>query len=40
MKEDPEPTAVEDLKRLQAGTAAESGALLPAILDRAFKGKL
>jgi hypothetical protein len=25
---------------LQAKTAAELGALLPAILDRAFKGKL
>ena len=28
------------LKRLQAETAAELEALLPAILDRAFKGKL
>ena len=28
------------LKRLQAGTAAELDALLPAILDRAFKGEL
>ena len=28
------------LKRLQAGTAAELDALLPAILDRAFKGDL
>jgi type I restriction enzyme S subunit len=28
------------LKRLQAGTAAELDALLPAILDKAFKGEL
>jgi hypothetical protein len=28
----------EALKRLQAGTAAKLAALLPAILDRAFKG--
>jgi hypothetical protein len=28
------------LKRLQAKTAAELAALLPAILDRAFKGEL
>jgi len=28
------------LKRLQAETAAELDALLPAILDRAFKGEL
>jgi type I restriction enzyme S subunit len=28
------------LKRFQAETAAELGALLPAILDRAFKGEL
>jgi type I restriction enzyme S subunit len=31
---------VDALKRLQAGTAAELDALLPAILDRAFKGQL
>jgi type I restriction enzyme S subunit len=31
---------VDTLKRLQAGTAAELDALLPAILDRAFKGEL
>ena len=31
---------VEALKRLQAETAAELNALLPAILDRAFKGEL
>jgi len=31
---------VDALKRLQAETAAELDALLPAILDRAFKGKL
>jgi hypothetical protein len=28
------------LKRLQAETAAELDALLPALLDRAFKGEL
>jgi type I restriction enzyme S subunit len=33
-------TKVDSLKRLQAETAAELDALLPAILDRAFKGKL
>ena len=32
--------AVDALKRLPAETAAELGALLPAILDRAFKGEL
>jgi type I restriction enzyme S subunit len=31
---------VDALKRLQAGTAVELDALLPAILDRAFKGEL
>lgn len=31
---------VDRLKRLQAETAAELDALLPAILDRAFKGEL
>ena len=31
---------VDALKRLQAETAAELDALLPAILDRAFKGHL
>jgi type I restriction enzyme S subunit len=31
---------VDALKALQAQTAAELGALLPAILDRAFKGEL
>jgi len=31
---------VDALKRLQAETSAELDALLPAILDRAFKGKL
>ena len=31
---------VDALKRLQAGTAAELAALLPALLDRAFKGGL
>ena len=31
---------VETLKRLQTETAAELDALLPAILDRAFKGEL
>jgi len=33
-------TEVESLKRLQAETAAELDALLPAILDRAFRGEL
>ena len=31
---------VDALERLQAETAAELDALLPAILDRAFKGEL
>jgi type I restriction enzyme S subunit len=31
---------VDRLKALQAQTAAELDALLPAILDRAFKGEL
>ena len=31
---------VDTLKRLQAETATELRALLPAILDRAFKGEL
>jgi type I restriction enzyme S subunit len=31
---------VDSLKRLQAETAAELDALLPSVLDRAFKGKL
>jgi hypothetical protein len=31
---------VDALKRLQAETAAELAALLPAILDRAFRGGL
>ncbi len=31
---------LDALKRLQAGTAAELDALLPALLDRAFKGQL
>jgi type I restriction enzyme S subunit len=37
-----EPLSVEmdALKRLPAETAAELDALLPAILDRAFKGEL
>ena len=33
-------TEVDALKRLQAETAAELDALLPAILDKAFKGEL
>ena len=33
-------TGVDVLKRLQAETAAKLDALLPAILDRAFKGEL
>jgi len=31
---------VDALKRLQTETAVELDALLPAILDRAFKGEL
>jgi hypothetical protein len=31
---------VAALKRLQAGTAVELDALLPSILDKAFKGDL
>lgn len=31
---------VDALKRLHAGTTVELGALLPAILNRAFKGEL
>ncbi len=31
---------VDSLKRLQAETAAELDALLPSVLDRAFKGEL
>jgi len=31
---------VDALKRLQAETTAELAALLPAILDKAFKGEL
>jgi len=34
------PAEVDALKRLQAETAAELAAFLPAILDRAFKGEL
>lgn len=33
-------TKVDDLKKLQAETAAELAALLPSILDKAFKGEL
>jgi type I restriction enzyme S subunit len=31
---------VDTLKRLQAETASELNALLPALLDRAFRGEL
>lgn len=31
---------VDSMKRLQAETAAELDAMLPSILDRAFKGEL
>jgi type I restriction enzyme S subunit len=31
---------VDAVKRLQADTAAELDALLPAVLDRAFRGAL
>lgn len=33
------PLEVDELKRLQAETAAELEALLPALLDRAFQGE-
>lgn len=33
-------TEVDALKAVQAETAAELDALLPSILDRAFKGEL
>jgi hypothetical protein len=33
-------TKIDSLKHLQAETAAELDALLPSILDKAFKGKL
>lgn len=33
-------TPVDSLKRLQAETSADLDALLPSILDRAFKGEL
>ena len=33
-------TKVDSLKKMQAETAAELDALLPSVLDRAFKGKL
>ena len=36
----PLQTETDAPKGLQAETAAESNALLPAILDRAFKGEL
>ena len=34
------PAEVDALNRLQAETAAELNALLPAVLDRAFKGEI
>jgi type I restriction enzyme S subunit len=34
------PAEVDALKRLQAETASELDALLPTLLDRAFKGEL
>ncbi len=34
------PPAVDALRHLQAETASELDALLPAILDKAFKGEL
>jgi hypothetical protein len=36
----PAKTEVDALKRLQAGTDDELDALLPTILDKAFKGQL
>lgn len=35
-----EPRGHDALKQLQAETTAELAALLPALLDRAFKGEL
>jgi hypothetical protein len=40
MPYDPSRAESDSLKHLQAGTAAELDALLPAILDCAFKGKM
>lgn len=37
---DPGPARLDRLKELQAQTAAELDALLPSILDKAFKGEL
>jgi hypothetical protein len=34
------PISLEALKRMQAETAVELDALLPAVLDGAFKGEL
>jgi hypothetical protein len=34
------PVDVDAQKRLQAETAAELNTLIPALLDRAFKGEL
>jgi type I restriction enzyme S subunit len=31
---------IEALKKLQRGTAAEIAALMPSVLDKAFKGEL
>jgi len=39
-KLDANQSEVDAIKRLQAETAAELDALLPAVLDRAFKGEL
>ena len=36
----PENQTLESMKRLQADTAAEFDALLPAVLDKAFKREL
>ena len=40
LRSQPTGAQVDALKRLQAETTAELDALLPAILDRAFKGEL
>jgi len=40
MPYDPSRSESDSLKHLQAGTAAELDALLPAILDQACKGEL
>ena len=40
LRQSASPRKLDALKRLQAETAAELGAWLPAIWDRAFKAEL